>query len=280
MSLSGSRGDDADTGNFSAGITVNTVSELVGGSGVTVDGVLVKDGGVTASAGFLCDVISEVTTGAGVYVDGAWFKDGSGTFGGAGVITDDLTEKTTSSGITCNSNLAVVASKTLSVDTISEKTAAAGVTIDGALIKDGAFNGPVKHSYYAFTSFSGTQSLNNVTTTKITLNTADEDPLSMADTSTNYTITVPVAGIWLIVGTVEFASGSGTRSVSLYVGGTNNVYQYQLFDGSRSEITSVQSVGVLALSASAVIDLRAYQASGGSLNVTSAKLRAVLLSLT
>lgn len=278
MSLSGSRGDDADTGNFSAGITVNTVSELVGGSGVTLDGVLCKDGGVTASAGFLCDVISEVTTGAGVYVDGAWFKDGSGTFGGAGVITDDLTEKTTSSGITCNSNLAVVASKTLSVDTISEKTAGSGVTIDGGLIKDGLFNGAVKHSYYAFMSFSGTQSLTTGSTTKITLDTDDADPLNITDPTTNYTITIPIDGLYLITGWVEYATGVGPRGVHVYMDGSSIGYNQLNFSSSASNITAVQVCLLQSMTASTVLDLRGYQASGGSLNVTTARLRVVLLA--
>ena len=48
----------------------DTISELTSGSGVTVDGVLLKDSQVTT------DVVNEKTVAAGVTVDGALIKDG------------------------------------------------------------------------------------------------------------------------------------------------------------------------------------------------------------
>ena len=96
-----------------AGIQSDTISELTAAAGVTVDGVLLKDGGLTlADAAVLkVDTINEATAAAGVTVDGVLLKDNSVTVGTAGSV---------------------------STDTIAEKTSGAGVTIDGLKVKDGA----------------------------------------------------------------------------------------------------------------------------------------------
>jgi hypothetical protein len=92
-------------------IATNTIAETTAAAGVTIDGVLVKDGGVTAVAAtaISTDIISEVTAAAGVTVDGVLLKDGGAVFADAA---------------------------TIEIDTINEATAAAGVTVDGLLIKD------------------------------------------------------------------------------------------------------------------------------------------------
>lgn len=93
-------------------IKTNTIAETTAAAGVTIDGVLLKDGGaVFADAATIeIDTINEATAAAGVTADGVLLKDG---------------------GIVCAD------SATLEVDTINEATSAAGVTIDGAIIKDG-----------------------------------------------------------------------------------------------------------------------------------------------
>lgn len=59
-------------------IATNTIAETSAGSGVTVDGVLLKDGGaVFADAATVeVDTINEATSAAGVTVDGVLLKDG------------------------------------------------------------------------------------------------------------------------------------------------------------------------------------------------------------
>lgn len=59
-------------------IATNTIAETSAGSGVTIDGVLVKDGGlVLADAATVeVDTINEATAAAGVTVDGVLLKDG------------------------------------------------------------------------------------------------------------------------------------------------------------------------------------------------------------
>lgn len=63
-----------------AGILKNDViNENTADAGVTIEGVLLKDGAITLTDGsaFTADVIAEKTSAAGVTVDGALIKDGS-----------------------------------------------------------------------------------------------------------------------------------------------------------------------------------------------------------
>lgn len=69
-------GQTFDSG--SAGIKADVIAESTAATGVTVDGVLVKDGGITLASGAraYADIISEATSAAGVTVDGCLIKDG------------------------------------------------------------------------------------------------------------------------------------------------------------------------------------------------------------
>lgn len=93
-------------------IATNTIAETTAASGVTIDGVLLKDGGaVFADAATIeIDTVNEATAAAGVTVDGVLIKDGGAIFADAA---------------------------TVEVDTVNEATSAAGVTTDGVLHKDG-----------------------------------------------------------------------------------------------------------------------------------------------
>jgi hypothetical protein len=105
-------------------IKANVIAERTSGSGVTVDGVLLKDNGITASgtatfsnaSGVTTDTITERTSAAGVTIDGTLLKDNGITASGVATFSN-------ASGVT--------------TDTITERTAAAGVTVDGVLLKDG-----------------------------------------------------------------------------------------------------------------------------------------------
>jgi hypothetical protein len=66
---------------FRGGVSVDTISELTSASGVTIDGTILKDGGVTASGTVSVNTISEFTSGSGVTVDGVLLKDGGVNFG-------------------------------------------------------------------------------------------------------------------------------------------------------------------------------------------------------
>ena len=80
----------AELAKFRGGVSVDTISELSSASGVTIDGVLLKDGAVSAASGVSTNTISEYASGSGVTVDGVLLKDGrifgntSGVAPGAG----------------------------------------------------------------------------------------------------------------------------------------------------------------------------------------------------
>lgn len=68
-------------------IAVNTINERTSASGVTVDGVLLKDNAVNT------DTINEKTSATGVTIDGVLLKDSQ-------VTTDVINEKTGAAGVT------------------------------------------------------------------------------------------------------------------------------------------------------------------------------------
>jgi hypothetical protein len=101
----------SELAKFRGGVGVDTISELSSASGVTVDGVLLKDGIVTAASGVSTSTITESASGSGVTVDGVLLKDS-----------------------------AVSAASGVSTNTITEYYSGSGVTIDSLLIKDGAIS--------------------------------------------------------------------------------------------------------------------------------------------
>lgn len=158
------------------GVETNTIDELTTGSGVTVEGILLKDASLSGVinailSGYLSvDAIAEKTTATGVTVDGMLIKDGvipdSGNLNfylrdGSRYLTGDMNfagsyditrlvrlEFEDDVGLFRRSvnRLGVIKvpgtdpadldCRELFTDDISEYTAAAGVTVDGLLIKD------------------------------------------------------------------------------------------------------------------------------------------------
>ena len=143
-------------------VETDTIAEKTGGAGVTVDGVLLKDGDVTADltgnvvgnvtgdvAGNITgpvfcattyvqtDTILEKTGGAGVTIDGVLLKDGDVTGDLTGDVVGDVTGNVVGD-VTGNITGPVFCATTrVETDTIAEKTGGAGVTVDGVLLKDG-----------------------------------------------------------------------------------------------------------------------------------------------
>jgi hypothetical protein len=100
-------------------VATNTVDEGTSGSGVTVDGVLLKDSEVTT------DVINEKTSATGVTIDGVLLKDSQ-------VTTDQINEKTSAAGVTIDSVLlkdgTVKATTTIGVGNATPAASGAGIT--------------------------------------------------------------------------------------------------------------------------------------------------------
>jgi hypothetical protein len=131
-------------------IATNTIAETTAASGVTIDGVLVKDGGVTqaAATALATDIISEVTAAAGVTVDSVLLKDGYST-GAREPLTLTATGAITAKkhGLAMLSHATVIIAATLAAPTAGDDLvivntsasgtvahtvkAAAGVTFDG-----------------------------------------------------------------------------------------------------------------------------------------------------
>lgn len=128
----------------------DTINEKTAGNGVTVDGVLLKDGTVTT------DTIIEETSGAGVTADGVLLKDGNTvTLAGATndtIITaaDQAIQVNTYNFPDVGANADVVltqgaqtvnGTKTfgdgIATDTINEESEGTGVNIDSVILKDG-----------------------------------------------------------------------------------------------------------------------------------------------
>lgn len=112
-------------------IKVDAIDEKTSDSGVTVEGVLIKDSEVSV------DTINEATGGSGVTVDGVLLKDGAATFSSLTATTLNTTTTNATDVDTTNVDASgTVTAGTVSTDTISEETGGAGVTVDGVLLKD------------------------------------------------------------------------------------------------------------------------------------------------
>lgn len=156
----------ADTGvvtEVKGSLSVDVIIEKTGAAGVTIDGVLIKDGLVdgvdvstiptgkvdvagdtmtgdlTLDTKLLTDTIDEKTGAAGVTIDGVLIKDGLVDGVDVSTIPTSLNGKVDNTGDTMTGDLTL--DTKLLTDTIDEKTGDTGVTVDGVLIKDGLVDG-------------------------------------------------------------------------------------------------------------------------------------------
>lgn len=131
---------------------------------------------------------------------------------------------------------------------------------------------PACKAYHNTTQTLGTGSFANVS-----LNSEDFDSDTMHDTgSSTHNITVPVAGLYLAIGSVTFAaSASGSqRAVRFVVGGSST----SLATANQTHATAgagpkVKAMGLLSLSASDVVAMQAFQDTGGDLTIGHASSR-------
>jgi hypothetical protein len=111
-------------------LSVDTINEKTSTSGVTIDGVLLKDGNVQGS------LTTAGTVQAGTYtIGGSAIISGSRQINNVVSLNVGTGNDPTEFSVDTNGNTGIEG--TLSVDTINEKTDASGVTIDGVLLKDG-----------------------------------------------------------------------------------------------------------------------------------------------
>lgn len=98
------------------------------------------------------------------------------------------------------------------------------------------------------------------------------DTASMHSTSVNTgRITVPIAGLYLITGNVEFAAnGTGIRGIKVRANGTTDLGAIFFPNNGGSLGTGVALATVYKLAANDYIELHAFQNSGGNLGLSSA----------
>ena len=173
-------------------LLADTISESTAATGVTADGVLLKDSTVTASGG--------VVASGGV---------DAGT--SPGVTTDVIDEKTADAGVTIDSVL--IKDLAITVDTIDENTVDTGVTIDSFLIKD---NAPDPTSWPSFKAEqdSNQNNINGETKVDFKQEVFDTNADYAAGTST---FTPTVAGKYLLTVQIAWADTVDGDSIFLYI---------------------------------------------------------------
>ena len=197
----------SELSKFRGGVSVDTINELTSASGVTADGVLLKDAAVTATGGVTAPTISEAVSGSGVTVDGVLLKDSNVNASGVtaetvtatgNMVTDTILERTSAAGVTIDGVLLkdggitatgtnTINLTTITADTINETTAGSGVTVDGVLLKD---------STVSASGFFGTAT-----------------PISLSNNAatTVYTIADEAGEAGKIEGTLKIVTSSGTN---------------------------------------------------------------------
>ena len=119
-------------------VSVDTINEASGASGVTIDSVLLKDNIVTATTGTFTNVGGTLSTAAQTNITSLGTLTGLTVNGTAtattlgGTLSTVAQPNITSVGILTSLDV----SGTITVDTIDETTSTVGVTIDGVLMKD------------------------------------------------------------------------------------------------------------------------------------------------
>lgn len=126
-------------------------------------------------------------------------------------------------------------------------------------------------------SLTANQSIADVTSVKLIFNAESfdytADYAGMHDNSTNPTrLTVPAgeSGVYLIVGTAAFsANATGIRNLEILVDNATQAATFTSDNAGAGFATQIQTTAIYYLAAGSYVELRAYQNSGGALNVLS-----------
>lgn len=200
----------------------NIISESTAGSGVTVDGVLLKDSGVT---GVLTGNASTATALASNPTDCS-----ANQFANAIAANGNLTCAAISDA-DIPADLTLDLTGTLKVDTVAEHTTGSGVTIDGVLLKDSTLIEkvtPVAAGSYDLLATDKIIHVTYTTTGAVSLQLMTATVVSGrvyiikdAGTAGTNNITISTEGAQKIDGQDTFLLVGDKDSVSLYCDGTN-----------------------------------------------------------
>jgi hypothetical protein len=110
------------------------------------------------------------------------------------------------------------------------------------------------------------QSLTHATTSALSFNAERYDTSALHDNVTNNDrLTAPVAGYYLISGTVAFDNNAtGTRQVQIEINSTTTI---QVTNANTAGFTFLSVTAIYQMAAGDYARLLAYQTSGGALNV-------------
>jgi hypothetical protein len=129
---------------------------------------------------------------------------------------------------------------------------------------------------------AGTQTLTTSTPTAVAWTSPGTyDPSGMLSSIAPSEIFIPVAGVYLVVATVEFAANAtGDRDLGIFVNGAGTGWATQM-QADPASTTYMQVVGIMYLQALSYVQIMAFQSSGGNLNITGAngRLRASVMQL-
>ncbi len=128
-------------------------------------------------------------------------------------------------------------------------------------------------------TLTGTQSIGNSTETSVTFNGTDQfDTQSLHDPALNNTrITIPVTGIYLVIAQISFAiNGTGYRECSVRINGTTYILPTIKMGAHAGASTGLAPhVSLYQFTAADYIEVRAFQTSGGALNINDASFMAM-----
>jgi hypothetical protein len=114
-------------------------------------------------------------------------------------------------------------------------------------------------------------SISHSTVTALTFNSERFDTNSLHDTGSNTSrLTAPVTGVYMISGSVQFASNAtGIRAAFIRLNGSTNIATQILPVASSTDIFTFGVQTIYQLTAGDYVELTVFQNSGGSLNVNS-----------
>lgn len=117
----------------------------------------------------------------------------------------------------------------------------------------------------------GTASINNNSVTSISWDAEIDDPFNMWSSGSQ--ITIPVAGVWIVGLSIRYASqttAAGLRSAQIFINAAEQNLMYVPMTSSFNSTNVMASlVHPMELAASDVLEGKAFQTSGGALNIIS-----------
>ena len=151
--------------------------------------------------------------------------------------------------------------------------------VETAAIKDANVTIPkIVNPYVVKVARSGSQSIPNITFTKVQLNSESFDLNNNFDSSTNYVYTAPVTGYYFVNGLVKMG---GAKMVTLcrLVSSGGYIKEGSASDNAAYTDNYSQVDDVVKLTAGQTLELQVYHTFGAAASLTAANMTIHLLSI-